>query len=111
MKGFKELVVGMLAFDEVSSTDIQRLNNPSSRSRCWWEYSFTYIRTKSVDEEKNLYDIYLNGKFIKQFHVPEIYFKVMEDVENGRILQNNIEPSLRIKYTKKYDAYVKPQNK
>ncbi len=102
----------MLAYYEFSQDEIIRYSKPYFRNRCWWDSAIfvTRIHTIAVNEKRRLYDIYIDGKFMKQFQVPEIYFKVMEDVENGSILRNNIEPNLQIKFTKNYEAYVEPKN-
>lgn len=37
--------------------------------------------------------------------VPEAFVKVMDDIENGKILQSDADPNLRIEYIKSYEAY------
>ena len=57
-----------------------------------------------IDRKTRLYGI-VCGNYTEKYYIPEAYFQVMDDIENGRILQTQTDPSLRIKYTKTYEAY------
>ena len=39
-----------------------------------------------INKEERRYGIAFNGKVVKEYHIPETFFQVMDDVENGKIL-------------------------
>ena len=58
-----------------------------------------------LNKKERRYGIAFNGKIIKDFVIPEAFFQVMDDIENGNIFQSDADPNLRIKYVKSYEAY------
>lgn len=60
-----------------------------------------------LNKKERRYGIAFNNKKIKDFDIPEAFFQVMDDIENGKILQSDSDPNLRIKYVKSYEAYKK----
>ncbi len=60
-----------------------------------------------LNREERRYGIAFGGKVIKEYCIPETFFQVMDDIENGRILQSDSDPNLRIKCVKSYEAYKK----
>ena len=76
--------------------------------------SFTYYRNRPhqkpfyvvcLNRKERRYGIEFNGKVLKEFCIPETFFQVMDDIENGKILQSDTAPNLRIKFTKSYEVY------
>lgn len=58
-----------------------------------------------LNKKERRYGIAFGGKVIKEYCIPETFFQVMEDIENGNILQSDADPNLRIEYRKSYEAY------
>ncbi len=63
----------MLAHDEFPLEEILQYSKPYFRNRRWWDSAIfvTRIHTIAVNEKRRLYDIYIDGKFMKQFQVPD----------------------------------------
>ena len=58
-----------------------------------------------LNKEERRYSIAFNGKVVKEYCIPETFFQVMDDIENGKILQSDADPNLKIEYVKSYEAY------
>lgn len=80
--------------------------SPKDYSRYYWrQHHSDYFNLVCLNRKKRRYGFAYNGKVVDDFSIPETFFQVMDDIENGKILQSDVDPNLRFEYIKSYGAY------
>lgn len=60
-----------------------------------------------LNREERRYGIAFGDKVIKEYCIPETFFQVMEDIENGKMLPQEMEQ--QIQFAKSYEAFQESQ--